>query len=80
MNLSPACQQRVLLLHHDPHGAADLAAAHALAPHQIGRSVRPDKIDLGMGVAKHMHMSGLVVVHEYDDAQTKRPVDRDREE
>jgi len=48
-------------------------------PDKGWRTVRPDQVDLGMTIAEHMHMGGLVIVCENDDAQPMRAVDRNHE-
>jgi hypothetical protein len=75
MDLLPACQQESLLLAHDTHGAADLAAAHGVGPDQRRAARGAAQVDLGLAVTEDVDVRRQVVVDEDDHAQalgTKR--------
>jgi hypothetical protein len=62
MDFPPPNQQTLSLFDHDLHGPPDRASLHSVDPNQLGRAIRAGKIDLGMTIAEHMDMCGLVVV------------------
>jgi hypothetical protein len=59
MHVLPSGQQQGLLLGDDPHGAANLAAAHAIDPDQNGDAVGAEQIDLGLAVTEHMDVGRI---------------------
>jgi hypothetical protein len=77
MDFLPPGQQERLLLDHDPHGAADLAAGHAIGPNQFGGSVGPEQIDPGVTITEDVDVSRLVIVDEDDHAQAVGTQDSD---
>jgi hypothetical protein len=54
MNLIPSLEQIVLLLAHDPHGAANLALLHLVGPHELRLSIAAHKIDLRLTIAENV--------------------------
>jgi hypothetical protein len=52
MNVLPLREQKFLLLDDNLHGAADLAAVHALRPNQVRGPAGTPEIDLGLAIAK----------------------------
>ena len=55
MKVLPACQHESLLLDHKAHGAAEVAAAHALGPDQHGRTIAAQEIDPGLAITEDMY-------------------------
>jgi hypothetical protein len=56
MNVLPANQQESLLLDHKAHGAADIAAAHAIGLNQHRRTMNAQEIDLCLAVTEDVDM------------------------
>lgn len=48
---------------------ADLIAFHVPRPDQDWKAIRANQIDLGLAIAKNVHMGRFVIVSEDDDAQ-----------
>jgi len=79
MELPPLGKKLFLLVADQLHGATQITGLHVFSADKGWRTVRPDQVYLGMTIAEHMHMGGIVIVCEDDDAQPMRPVDRDHE-
>jgi len=66
-----------LLVDHDLHGAAHIAALHAFNRHDPGAAVRGDQVDLDVTITEHVDMGRLMVIDKDDKPQAVGPMDRD---
>jgi hypothetical protein len=71
MDLLPSCQKGSPLSGNKAHCASDLAPLHAYRPHQLSLPVGTRQIDLGLTVAKNMHVRRHVIIGENDNAQAQ---------
>jgi hypothetical protein len=71
MDLLPSCQKSSPLSGNKAHCASDLAPLHAYRPHQLSLPVGTRQIDLGLTVAKNMHVRRHVIIGENDNAQAQ---------
>jgi hypothetical protein len=69
MNVLPANQQESLLLDHKTHGAADVAAAHAVGQTNTGVPWAPRRSILASPSPKTWTWASQVVVDKDDHAQ-----------
>jgi len=77
MDISPTCEQGFLLLRHNLHGAAHIAAFHAFDGHDLWLAFGSQQVDLGVSVAEHMHMGWRMVIDKDDEAQAMGAVNGD---
>jgi hypothetical protein len=69
MDLPPTAKQKFSLLRDRFQRASNIVPLHPLDKDQFGPAVRATQIDLGVAIAKHVHVRGLVVVHEDYNSQ-----------
>jgi len=77
MNIPPFCKKLLLLIADQLHGPPQVIRLHSFGPDKAWNPVRPDQINLGLSITKHMHMGWFMIVCENDDAQPVRPIDCD---
>ncbi len=68
-----------LLVTDNLHGATQIVRLHAFGPDKDRGTVSSNKIDLGLTVPEHMHMSWLVIVRKDDDAQAMCTMNRNHQ-
>jgi len=71
MNRLPSCQQGGALSGNKTHRAPYLAPLHAHRPYQLSPPVGARQIDLGLAIAKNMHMCRQVVIDENHHARAQ---------
>ena len=69
MDVLPLLQQERLAAGHKTHGAADLAARHAVGPDERRSAIGPEQVYLGLPVTEDVDMRRLMIVKIDNDAQ-----------
>src|ERR1700741_1271734 len=71
MNFIPLRLHRCLLLRHDAKRFPEVARLETIVRDEFRPAVRARQVDLRMAVANHMDMRGLMIIDEYDEAESR---------